>query len=311
VGEQARTALNRESLATRPRAGQNHPEEPGGLALPPLGRRDLGGQEVLAMTRQRVVRWAVLAALPALVLSLCHASGQEKQNTAAQKRQSVINLAQIALAMHAYTDTYRQLPASANVDINVRGQFGNPLLTGEQLAKAKGKFQGKTLPLLSWRVAILPFIEEGALYKQFKLDEPWDSEHNKKLLEKMPKVYAAVTGKAKPGMTYYQVFVGKDAPFNGTIGPRFPASFTDGTSNTFLVAEAGEAVPWTKPQDIPFDGKAVPKLGGQFADGFHVAMADGTVRFVPRGADEKAIRAAITPSGGEAVEPPGEQVKLR
>jgi hypothetical protein len=251
-----------------------------------------------------------LAALPALVLSLCHASGQEK-NTAAQKRQSVLNLLQIALAMQNYGDTYRQLPASANLDTSVRGQFGNPMLTGEQLAQAKGKFKGKTLPLLSWRVAILPYIEEVTLYKQFKMDEPWDSEHNKKLLEKMPKLYAPVTGKAKPGLTYYQVFVGKDAPFNGTIGPRFPASFTDGTSNTFLVAEAGEAVPWTKPQDIPFDGKTVPRLGGLFADGFHVAMVDGTVRFVPKGADERAIRAAITPSGGEAVAPPGQQVKLR
>jgi hypothetical protein len=263
------------------------------------------------MTRQRVMRWAVLAILPALGLSLCHASGQEKKDNAAQKRQSVLNLVQIALALQNYGDTYRQLPASANVEMSVRGQFGTPMLTGEQLAQAKGKFKGKTLPLLSWRVAILPYIEEITLYKEFKLDGPWDSEHNKKLLGKMPKLYAPVTGKTKPGMTYYQVFVGKDAPFDGTIGPRIPVSFTDGLSNTFLVVEGGEAVPWTKPQDIPYDGKTVPKLGGLFVDGFHVAMADGTVRFVPKGADAKAIRAAITPRGGEAVEPPGEQVKLR
>jgi hypothetical protein len=77
------------------------------------------------------------------------------------------------------------------------------------------------------------------------------------------------------------------------------------------VVEGGEAVPWTKPQDIPFDGKTVPKLGGLFADGFHAAMADGTVRFVPKGADERAIRAAITPRGGEAIDPPGKEVKLK
>ena len=71
-------------------------------------------------------------------------------------------------------------------------------------------------------------------------------------------------------------------------------------------------MPWTKPQDIPYDaGKALPKLGGLFADGFHAAMADGTVRFVPRGADEKAIRAAITPRGGEFMDPPGKEVKLK
>jgi hypothetical protein len=267
------------------------------------------------MTRQLVaaralgLRWVAAVLLVILVLSL-QAGGQEQK--AALKRQSALNLQQIVFGMIHYADAHRgQMATSAYLDPAVRGQFGDPRLTGEQLAKAQGKFKGKTLPLLSWRVAILPYIEQTTLYKQFKLDEPWDSEHNKKLLEIMPKVYAPVAGKTKPGMTYYQVFVGKNAPFDGTIGPRFPATFLDGTIRTFLVVEGGEAVPWTKPQDIPFDGKTVPKLGGLFADGFHAAMADGTVRFVPRGADEKAIRAAITPRGGEFMDPPGKEVKLK
>jgi hypothetical protein len=126
----------------------------------------------------------------------------------------------------------------------------------------------------------------------------------------MPKVYAPVSGKQGPGLTYYQVFVGKDAPFDGMVSPRFPAGFADGTANTFLVAEAGEAVPWTKPTDLPYDAaRPLPKLGGLFAEGLHVAMADGTVRFVRRGATEKAIRAAITPRNGEDIEPPGKPVK--
>jgi hypothetical protein len=272
------------------------------------------------MTRQRSShvaarttwpRWAATAVLSTLVLSLCQAGGQEKKDTAAPKRQSVHNLKQIALAMMNYADTYGgQMAPSVYLDPTVRGKLGNPMLTGELLAKFKGKLGGKTLPLLSWRVAILPFLEEGKLYKEFKFDEPWDSEHNRKLLEKMPKVYAPVTGKAKPGMTYYQVFVGKDAPFDGMVSSRFPAGFPDGTANTFLVVEGGEAVPWTKPQDIPYDaGKPVPKLGGLFPDGFHVGMADGSVRFVSQGADEKAIRAAITPRGGEPIEPPGKMVR--
>src|SRR5580700_1133779 len=61
-------------------------------------------------------------------------------------------------------------------------------------------------PLLSWRVAILKYVEEEELYKQFKLDEPWDSDNNKKLIEKMPKLYVPVRVKAKPGETFYQVF---------------------------------------------------------------------------------------------------------
>ena len=63
-------------------------------------------------------------------------------------------------------------------------------------------------PLLSWRVAILPFIEQDALYKEFKLDEPWDSEHNKKLIAKMPKLYGPARGQAKEGETFYQRFSG-------------------------------------------------------------------------------------------------------
>src|SRR5262249_52362765 len=197
----------------------------------------------------------------ALGLSLCHAV-QEKAPEAA-KRHSVHNLKQIALALITYTDVYARLPVAASLDPALSGPLGNPVLTADQLIKNQGKLKGKALPLVSWRVTLLPWLEGGDLYKQYKLDEPWDSEHNKKLLAKMPKVYAPVTGKAKPGLTYYQVFVGKDAPFDGMVVPsRFPASFPDGLARTFLVVEGGEAVPWTKPQDIPFDGKTVPKLGG-------------------------------------------------
>jgi hypothetical protein len=206
----------------------------------------------------------------------------------ADRRISANNLKQIALGFHNFHDTYGRMPAAAVTD-------------------AKGK------ALLSWRVALLPFLEEGRLYREFKLDEAWDSNHNKKLLAKIPKVYAPpVAGKpAKPNATYYQVFTGSDTPFNPrwstrtgtvTLGPRI-ANFTDGTSNTILVAEAGAPVPWTKPDDLAYDAKkAVPKLGGLFPEGFHVAMADGAVRYLGRKVPEKALRALVTPSGGEVID---------
>jgi hypothetical protein len=79
-----------------------------------------------------------------------------------------------------------------------------------------------------------------------------------------------------------------------------PASFADGTANTFLIVEAGDPVLWTKPDDIPYASKApLPKLGGIFKEGFSAALADGSVRFVKRSVSEKTIRAAITPAGGE------------
>src|SRR5439155_1388856 len=107
--------------------------------------------------------------------------------------------------------------------------------------------------ILSWRVLILPYIEQDRLYRKFRLNEPWDSPHNKKLLEMMPKTYAAPNAKGDPPYTtHYQVFVGPGAGFEGKRGLRI-GDFTDGTSNTILVAEAARAVPWTKPEDLPYD----------------------------------------------------------
>ena len=98
-------------------------------------------------------------------------------------------------------------------------------------------------PLLSWRVAILPYIGEEKLYKQFKVDESWDNEANKKLVEKMPEVYAPVRVKAKAGETFYQRFVGKGAVF----GKRGVSAYSlenipDGAANTALVVEAATPV---------------------------------------------------------------------
>jgi hypothetical protein len=209
----------------------------------------------------------------------------QKVREAAGRAQGQNNLKQIALAMHNYNDAYQgKLPAHAIYSKD-----------------------GKT-PLLSWRVAILPFIEQDNLYRQFKLDEPWDSEHNKKLIPLMPKVYVAQSAPPtrEPGMTYYQVFVGGGAPWErSSKQPSIPRTFVDGTSNTIMVAEAGEAVIWTKPDDLFYDPqKPLPKLGNVWNRlGFTVAMADGSVRLVRPTVTEKTLRAAITAAGQEILGP--------
>jgi hypothetical protein len=158
-------------------------------------------------------------------------------------------------------------------------------------------------PLLSWRVAILPYVEQVELYKQFKMDEPWDSENNKKLIEKMPKLYAPVRVKAKEGETFYQVFTGEKALFDPKRAPRYPASITDGTSNTGLIFEAGDAVVWSKPADLAYDEKkALPKLGGLFDGECHVAMCDGSVIRLKKDADEKELKKLIVPDDGLVID---------
>jgi prepilin-type processing-associated H-X9-DG protein len=157
-------------------------------------------------------------------------------------------------------------------------------------------------PGLSWRVALLPFIEQDDLYRQFKLDEPWDSENNKKLIEKMPKLFAPPSGvKANPGHTFLRMF---DGP--GTISQaRSFADVVDGTSNTLMVVEAAESEIWTKPDELEYDPKKpLPKLGGHFADGFHILFADGSVRFIELPVSEKILRSWITINGGEDVVKP-------
>jgi hypothetical protein len=190
--------------------------------------------------------------------------------TAAQLKESVNNLKQLVLACHNYNDTYGTLPTNV-------------------ISKDKKA-------LLSWRVQILPFVEEVKLWKEFKQDEPWDSDHNKALIAKMPKIYAPIRVKADAGKTFYQAFGGS----HGWLKPgaRLPASFPDGLSNTFLIAEAAKPVVWTKPDDLTFDGKTVPALGGLFDGRFHAAMADGSVNRFRKGIDPAVLKLLIDPADG-------------
>src|SRR5262249_45374384 len=151
---------------------------------------------------------------------------------------------------------------------------------------------------MSWRVALLPYIEQMNLYNQFNFEEPWDSPNNIKLLPHIPEVYKPRGATAPPGHTFMQVFTGPQTPFRDNGGLRM-VQFTDGTSNTILVAEAGDAVPWTKPAGMPFDMVGpLPKLGALDPRGFMALFADGSVRWIRRGNDQ-GLRLAICPDDGQ------------
>jgi Protein of unknown function (DUF1559) len=148
--------------------------------------------------------------------------------------------------------------------------------------------------ILSWRVAILPFLEQFALYQKFHLDEPWDSPHNASLLKKMPRVYAPVTPSETPSdTTYYQRIVGPGSLLGEDAGTRVDVKIFG--KPTLMIVEAAEAVPWTKPEDLPYDDeKPLPRLGGPFEDGSYATFGDGSVRFLSREHSRETLHALIT-----------------
>jgi hypothetical protein len=187
----------------------------------------------------------------------------------------------LALSMHNYHDTYGKLPPAV-----VYGKDGRPLY--------------------SWRVLLLPFLEQRKLYDDFHLDEPWDSPHNIKLLPRIPFDYIPPGSRRKLvplGYTFCHVFVGQGTPFEeGRAITLKDISQADGTSNTLLLVEGGPPVPWTKPEDIGFaPDKPLPKLNTVFEDGFRASLVDGSSFFVTARASDEAIRAAITWNGGERI----------
>jgi len=237
----------------------------------------------------------------------------ERTATAAQRRVSLNNLKQIMLAVHNYESTYGHLPT------DVRDPSGKALL--------------------SWRVALLPFMEHDALYRQFKLTEPWDGEHNLKLLAKMPRVFRVGFEPEGATHTFYQAFAGPGTPFGtlrpapggpgagvggpaggvggapggggpmppGGAAPRGPRGIRlieipDGLSNTFGVVEVGPAVAWSKPADVPYSPKGpMPKLAWPFSNGFHAAMMDGSALAVRPGLGEADLRKLIEMDDGQQV----------
>ena len=190
----------------------------------------------------------------------------------------------LGLALHGYHDTMARFPAIANFDKNNK-------------------------PLLSWRVHLLPYLGEDKLYKEFHLDEPWDSEHNKKLITKMPKVFATPTNPqlSAMGKTTYVVPVHATAIFTGDMQGSRIADITDGTANTIMVADVddADAVIWTKPDDLKLDPKNPAKsLSTRFGDKYLFLFADGSVQSISKKIDKEMLNAIFTKAGGEVIKVP-------
>jgi Protein of unknown function (DUF1559) len=184
------------------------------------------------------------------------------------------NLKMLTLAAQNYENNNGALPAVAIVD------------------KA-----GK--PLLSWRVHLLPYLEEAKLYQEFHLDEPWDSEHNKKLIARMPAVFRGPSPWLNAaGKTIFLAPTGK-----GTAWPGGPKGlrifdFNDGTSQTIylVTADNSHAVEWTKPEDLKFD-PAKPHAGlGRHSGLYLFGMADGSVHPAKLTVSKETLKDAFGPN---------------
>ena len=140
---------------------------------------------------------------------------------------------------------------------------------------------------LSWRVHLLPFMDELGLYKEFKQNEPWDSPHNIKLLPRMPRIFAAPGIKTgEPYTTHYQLITGPGTILDGKAKPR--------NFDGIVIVEAPDPTPWTKPADLVYDAKKpLPKLGGVFQEGFHAVDIRGDANFWPWPLNEAQFRARI------------------
>jgi hypothetical protein len=182
-----------------------------------------------------------------------------------KSRVEVTRIEKIALAILEYESEHETFPPSA--------EHRNP--------------NGKSN--LSWRVHLLPYLGQQQLYSEFKLDEPWDSEHNGKLLVKMPDIYRSLSNRlvesknVRPGHTNVVAPVGEATIFGG-LKPVAVRDIVDGTVNTILFVEVKPeyGVPWTAPSDYSFPINNPIEQLDIGADGkFIAAFADGSVRLLP------------------------------
>ena len=188
---------------------------------------------------------------------------------------------QIALAMHSQHDANGKWVVPYAVDSQGVTQTGN-----------------------SFRVSLLPYMDQASVYQAIDLSQPWDSVRNAPQTRVVIPQYQLVDDQpTQPNTTPYRAFVGGGAMFEADGKPVTMNLITDGTSNTIMMVQAAEQVPWAKPQELPYSKTApLPKFGSpRTPAGFNVMMGDGSVRFVKSTISEQNLRNAIEKADGNLV----------
>lgn len=219
---------------------------------------------------------ACVLCVPAILIALLVPAVQ-KVREAAARTTNTNNLKQISLAVINFHDAKRNFPSP----------------------KMQPDLPGTPPADLSWRVSILPFIEQEALFNQFDKKNGWDHPNNKMFLSRRPTVYGNVQ---RPDVdntqTVFQYFTGPKTLFPDPLKTQWNlGNIPDGSSNTLLLAEAQTAVPWMKPADMVMAPNAALPLP---PERFLAAMADGSVRLIDRRKTSDAtLHLAIQPNDGQ------------
>jgi len=267
-----RPAEDDEPVAVAPTAPQGGPANPGspqpGASSPTVGTIAPAGSNAATPNGP-----AAAAGGPA---------STDAQAILARRRQAVANLHKIGGALEKYRGKHARYP-----DQVIVGRDG--------------------LWLLSWRVALLPFLGHEELYGRFKLDQPWNGPDNKALLDQIPEVFRSP--ERNDQSTCIQLITGAKTAYEIPAGLA-DRTCRDGLINTMFVAEVHPELsrPWTQPEDYLLTPARVHQdLFTHRLDGALVIFGgDVGPRLLPANVSDEKLLAVLTPNGKEPVD--GERV---
>ena len=249
-------------------------------------RKSSAGPTVAILVVVAVVAAIFCLGLPVLIALLLPATQAARE--AARRSQCSNNLKQIGLGIHSYHDVYKCFPAAVLTDED--GQ-----------------------PMRSWRVAILPFIEQQPLFEEYDFSEPWDGPSNQALHGVSLPAYRCPSDAGPDSVETSYVMIVGERTIGGTPDETVRiADVRDGTSNTIVAIEvAASGIHWMEPRDMTVDeavdyitnwrasGQRLPHPGG-----INVVFCDGSTHFISDSIDPQTLRAMMTRDEGQPVSVP-------
>jgi hypothetical protein len=235
--------------------------------------------------RPPAIRWGhigrlVLGAVGVLAMIVLLFPGTRKPRPRIHLIGPEVRLTQLSLALNAYATRFNSFPPRA-------------------------VFAADGTPLLSWRVLLLPFLGEQKLYEQFRLEEPWDSPHNRTLLVRRPSVFDnAFRSNLRGTHTAYLSLQGPGALLSDDPNGLSLSNSHDGMASIAIFSETLQGdVPWTQPVDIDINRHSrigdPEGMSGVLGAGAYVAFLDGKTLFLPSHCPEDMLRAMVSANGGE------------